>query len=339
MNCALARAASNLPDSRRKLAFAFFCRGSSDPIMMLCRLFALIALGLPVPAAALTLDFPAPARLTAEETRQGVRTDLPKGPWREGGVARVAAEGDVARRAWRLDGQSLTTLQILAPLRAQLRAEGYETVFQCQDRGCGGFDFRFATDTLPEPAMHVDLGDYHYLLAEGAEGEWVSLMVSRAPGAGYVQLTRVTPAGHDSPAVVASTKAPSPATLASGGDPLLDRLTETGAAPLNDLLFETGSAELGDGPFPSLTALAEFLKAEPDSEVVLVGHTDSEGGLADNIALSERRAESVAARLRGMGVAAAQISAEGVGYLAPRASNATQDGRLANRRVEVVLAR
>ena len=88
----------------------------------------------------------------------------------------------------------------------------------------------------------------------------------------------------------------------------------------------------------SLQALAAFLRADPARRVTLVGHTDTVGALDRNIALSKRRAASVLERLvSAHGVPRAQIAAEGMGYLAPIASNLTPEGREANRRVEVVL--
>ena len=69
-----------------------------------------------------------------------------------------------------------------------------------------------------------------------------------------------------------------------------------------------------------------------------MGHSDAVGSLEANIALSRARARSVAGRLVDThGVARGQLRAEGAGYLAPRASNATEDGRALNRRVEVVV--
>jgi len=71
--------------------------------------------------------------------------------------------------------------------------------------------------------------------------------------------------------------------------------------------------------------------------VVLVGHTDASGALAPNIALSRARAQAVRAALVALGAKADQIGAEGAGYLAPRATNLTPEGRAQNRRVEVML--
>ncbi len=72
--------------------------------------------------------------------------------------------------------------------------------------------------------------------------------------------------------------------------------------------------------------------------IMLVGHTDSVGGLDPNIALSRDRAASVRQRLiDAYGVAPNRLEAQGMGYLAPIASNLTAQGRETNRRVEAVL--
>lgn len=304
------------------------------------------AVGCPALAGAFTLELPAAARMTAEKTSPMARYRMPVGAWSTGGLPVETGEGALQRRAWSLKGQGLTTMQILAPLKRQLERAGYEVVFECQSRACGGFDFRFNTEVLPEPEMHVDLGDFLYLAAEkpGPEGaDLVSLLVSRSPSAGHVQLTRLDPAASGDPAappaeMVTSTKSPETPGLGPRGG-LISELEADGRAPLDDLSFDTGSANLGEGSFASLADLAAWLQDSPDRHVTLVGHTDAEGALSANIALSRRRAESVRGRLvQVYGVPGAQVTAEGVGYLAPRASNATDAGRLANRRVEVVLA-
>jgi outer membrane protein OmpA-like peptidoglycan-associated protein len=71
--------------------------------------------------------------------------------------------------------------------------------------------------------------------------------------------------------------------------------------------------------------------------VVIVGHTDSQGTYQYNMDLSQRRAAAVAAQLSSVyGIQAARLSTAGVGYLSPIGSNATEDGRALNRRVELV---
>ena len=87
-----------------------------------------------------------------------------------------------------------------------------------------------------------------------------------------------------------------------------------------------------------LPQVLDWLAANPSRHVTLVGHTDASGALLANVALSRLRAQSVrAALVAKFSTNAAQIDAQGAGYLAPRASNETPEGRTKNRRVEVML--
>lgn len=302
----------------------------------------LMGAGLATGAQALQLELPATAQLSASSNTVSDSFSLAVSPWTNGRLEAVVAEGAVSRQAWVLPGSSLTTLQMIEPLRDGVQAEGYRILFECRDRDCGGFDFRYALPLLPEPDMHVDLGDYRYFVAErpdAPQADKIAVVTSRSASSGYIHITRVGPEadGAAQPVVAAPEPeaAPAPAPLTSA--PLADQLVANGRAVLEDLVFETGSADLGAGAFPSLVALASYLRANPETQVVLVGHTDAEGSLDNNVALSLRRAQSVAARLTdSFGVAPEQVRAEGVGYLAPRATNVTEDGRAQNRRVEVI---
>jgi OOP family OmpA-OmpF porin len=85
---------------------------------------------------------------------------------------------------------------------------------------------------------------------------------------------------------------------------------------------------------PQIEEVANFLKAYPDKDVSLEGHTDSEGTDAYNDDLSKRRAESVKMVLvETFGIDAAKISTEGFGESRPVATNETDEGRQQNRRV------
>lgn len=285
----------------------------------------------------LGLDFPSTARRTAAETEPYGSSRVAVTEWQPGGPQTIWAEGEIHREAWQMDAGGLTTLQILVPLRDQLASAGFEPVFECEAHTCGGFDFRYAADLLPEPAMHVNLGDFRYLAAQrmrADRADYVTLFVSRAGERGFVHLTTIGATEPSATAPPASGFGP----LAATGD-LAQALTQTGHAVLDDLQFETGSARLASGRFASLASLAEWLDANRGVDVVLVGHTDAEGGLPGNVALSRARAEAVRARLIDEhGVAADRVRAEGVGYLAPLDTNSTPGGRERNRRVEVVLA-
>lgn len=301
---------------------------------------ALLLIMLPGLAGAVTLDLPANANLEADVTETPGIYEMPIGPWREDGMPILSEEGTLHQQAWRIDGAGLTTAQILLPLRAQLTEAGFDILFECQTEGCGGFDFRFATRVMNAPDMHVDLGDFRYLAAErdnDSGTELVSLLISRSAQAGHVQLTRVGPL-TDTRDMASATGAALSSTAATPQEGLVAELERTGRAVLSDLTFETGSAQLGSGTFASLETLSDYLAANPERRVALVGHTDSVGALEGNIALSRRRAGSVLERLvSDYAVPRRQLEAEGMGYLAPIASNLTDAGREANRRVEVIM--
>ena len=303
-------------------------------------------------AAALSLDFPGEATPTVTESETLASYRLPVGPWAEAGMDTRLIEGSLTQSAWRIAAPGVSTLELMVPLRDQLAIAGFRVLFECETTACGGYDFRYGTDVLPEPDMHVDLGDYRYLAAEritDGKPEVISLLVSRSSENGFVQMIRC---GADMPApaiVSASTKSPAALSgdIATTGFALtmpeapadLGLQLETGGAlALDDLNFPTGSSALEAGSYASLAALASYLIAHPDRQVTLVGHTDAEGALAGNVALSRKRAASVRDNLIDIhGVPAPQVSAEGVGFLAPRASNLTEEGRAMNRRVEVML--
>lgn len=103
------------------------------------------------------------------------------------------------------------------------------------------------------------------------------------------------------------------------------------------ILFAFDSAELQGTAQQSLNELSASLLEFPNTEVLIVGHTDSSGTDSYNQALSERRAASAVSYLVQRGVARNRMRAEGRGESEPRASNSDEVGRQQNRRVEVAI--
>jgi len=102
------------------------------------------------------------------------------------------------------------------------------------------------------------------------------------------------------------------------------------------LLFDFDSDAIKGAARSNLNNLAASLKKYPDSNLLIAGHTDDVGGADYNQRLSERRAESAAHYLEGQGITRA-IRTVGLGEREPIASNANDDGRQQNRRVEVAI--
>jgi len=105
-----------------------------------------------------------------------------------------------------------------------------------------------------------------------------------------------------------------------------------------DSLFDRNSERIMP-PAHGLDELADILKAHPETEIKVDAHTDCILSEEDNMVLSEMRAASVKEALMAGGVDASRITARGWGESKPAASNATDAGRLANRRVCITLIR
>lgn len=323
---------------------------------------ALALLAAPAAAPAIELSPPEGAVETAAMEEAPGRYALPVAPLGRGTAALSEIAGRVTWRAWRLDGAERSIDGVMEPYRAALGDAGFRTLLDCRDAGCGGIDFRFEATLLPPPRMQMDAGTFAQFSArrETAAGgtEAASVLVSRVLDRIHVQAVTVAPmpatdgaaagasgpgeAGEDGP----SAEAAPPAAGVPGATPLvpprrslglLERLRRDGHVAISGLDFEPGGATLSPGSAPALDMLAGLLRAEEALEVIVVGHSDNEGGLEPNLALSRRRAEAVMGALVARGVPEAQLAARGVGFLAPLTSNATASGRARNRRVELVL--
>ncbi|MDR5775157.1 MULTISPECIES: OmpA family protein [unclassified Caballeronia] len=101
--------------------------------------------------------------------------------------------------------------------------------------------------------------------------------------------------------------------------------------------FDFNSAHLTPKAKASLDQIISEGRGTTFSSVSIEGHTDSVGSAPYNLALSQRRAESVLEYLKSHGLKANEFSMKGFGKSVPVASNATSQGRAENRRVEVTL--
>ena len=117
---------------------------------------------------------------------------------------------------------------------------------------------------------------------------------------------------------------------------LADDLKTTGHVAVEGIYFDTGKAELKPESANAIGEMAKLLKADASLKVYVVGHTDTVGNLDANLRLSQARAEAVVSSLVANGVAATRLRAFGNGPFAPVGSNASEEGRARNRRVELV---
>jgi outer membrane protein OmpA-like peptidoglycan-associated protein len=212
----------------------------------------------------------------------------------------------------------------------QLTKAGFETLLSCDTDACGGIPFTEAIDALPIPQMWVDGFNYHYFAGrkaqaslDGGRETYASVVVSENNKEIYAQLV-VAELG------VIENKMVDAAAMAKG-------LGDTGHIALYGIYFDTDKAVIKPESRPTLEQIAKLLAGQPQLNVFIVGHTDSQGTFDYNLDLSRRRAEAIAQELvKSYRIAQPRLRTAGVGLLAPIGSNATEGGRALNRRVELV---
>ena len=104
-----------------------------------------------------------------------------------------------------------------------------------------------------------------------------------------------------------------------------------------NITFKSDSAELDTSFYKVLNSVNVVVKKYNKTVVEVAGHTDSTGAADYNQQLSERRANAVAQYLENQGLAANRVVTVGAGESRPVADNSTNEGRAANRRVELTL--
>ncbi|MBI4060876.1 MAG: OmpA family protein [Elusimicrobia bacterium] len=103
------------------------------------------------------------------------------------------------------------------------------------------------------------------------------------------------------------------------------------------MFFDLGQSRIRGEALPALRSIIAFLKSSPGNKVDIRGYTDSSGSLNGNMVLSRERAQAVLLFLSENGVDPERLTYKGLGPRQPIASNATEEGRAKNRRVEVVV--
>ncbi|MEI4549405.1 OmpA family protein [Pseudoalteromonas spongiae] len=116
-------------------------------------------------------------------------------------------------------------------------------------------------------------------------------------------------------------------------DSLIDK---QGKYQIPNIQFKFDSDELTESSGKSIEKLATYLKSVPNQNFYLVGHTDDSGNAQYNQTLSKKRALAIQTKLSDLGIEKSRLVAIGVGEFSPKESNASENGRLSNRRVELV---
>lgn len=238
--------------------------------------------------------------------------------------------------------QTSTSLEVFRNYQNALQQAGFQVAYTCEADACERElrPERLRADLLAPrrwPTSHNPAGgssprELRYLVARGKSAGndttvvvWVTepTSVFSAPAATLL-IAEATPMATGN--VVVSQQQ-----LQTG-------LKAEGKIAIYGLYFDTGKADVKAESKPQLDEIAQLLKADAALRVLIVGHTDNQGGIDDNLVLSRRRAEAVVAALGSQyGIDTKRLSARGVANFVPVASNADESGRAKNRRVELVL--
>ena len=103
------------------------------------------------------------------------------------------------------------------------------------------------------------------------------------------------------------------------------------------ILFDFDKTDLKPQAEEDIASLVESLNNNPDTDILVIGHTDSKGTDSYNQGLSERRARAVKRFAASQGLERRRVKTEGRSFHEPIADNATEAGRAQNRRVEIVI--
>lgn len=241
------------------------------------------------------------------------KTNAFSGPTLEGKVTRLIY-GNPAQRS---------PLEIFRNYQSALAQAGMETLFQCGGEQCGP-TFSTSAWNRYNGVIAFSGKDSHYLagkLKTANTEAFVALMVGKQ----RTQIDIVERKAMDTGLVTVNAQA-----LAAG-------LAREGKVSIYGIYFDTGKAVLKIESKPTLDEIALLLQQKPELRLYIVGHTDNTGTFATNMQLSKDRAAAVVAALTNdYAIAITRLAAHGVGPLAPAATNATEEGRGKNRRVELV---
>ncbi len=103
------------------------------------------------------------------------------------------------------------------------------------------------------------------------------------------------------------------------------------------ILFDTGKSDLKDAARTNIQNLAATMKNNPETNIMVIGHTDAVGSDQFNMNLSQQRAAAVKSYAAAQGIASSRLTTVGKGESEPIADNSTDTGKSQNRRVEIVI--
>ena len=242
-------------------------------------------------------------------------------------------EGKITKISYYLP-EDRSTLEVFRNYEDALKAAGFKILFTCSNNDCGGRDFNHKVVEYKH-GFGDNYSDQRFLAAKlpREEGDvYVSIYIVKNTGGGgpdrnhiYTQVDVIEIAPMQEAMVTVDANA------------MAEEIFETGSISIYGILFDFDKADIKPESAATIKEIATLLNNNPNLKLFIVGHTDTKGSLDYNTNLSQQRAEAVVGVLvSDHGIESTRVTPKGLGFLAPVASNSSEDGRAKNRRVELV---
>ncbi|HEX5694254.1 MAG TPA: OmpA family protein [Arenimonas sp.] len=237
-------------------------------------------------------------------------------------------EGRYTRLCYR-NPEGRSAFEVMRNYRDALVARGMEVEYQCKgNRACASFNVSNG------PALGDVMRVKHHQVSNQSDLRYFTGRLARPDGVAYVSVAVIP---EFTLIHVLESDQMDTGMVSVNAGALAAGLERDGKVTLEGIYFDTGRASLRPESDPAIAQVALLMREQPGLNLMVVGHTDSSGDHAVNMRLSQQRAERVRdALVARHGVAAARLTAQGVGAALPVASNDTASGRQQNRRVELV---
>lgn len=288
------------------------------------KLALLVAL-LPLAAFAnehIVIHAPPGSTQTGREVKQKQIVSLPAA-----GGQTVQVQGTISRFAWR-NSKGKSIGEVADFYERELSRAGFQTLTSCSGKECGALGLAAFGKLPKDPDAHYSLGQ---LKRRELGDAYAALHVGGAQATLLLIDQAATPEQTEASAKEAVAVAQR-MTAASIGE----ALDKEGHVELGDILYRPGEVALRPEAQGIVQQIAALLKSDAGLKLYVVGHTDGQGEFSQNLAVSKKRASWLVKELAKQGIVSSRVRADGVGPLAPIATNQTEAGRSKNRRVELV---